>query len=310
MPGSIVGSPIELARTYEREIGGRPIARRRWAVNLSDDTLTNDGPPGTASIITACVGNSANWGTAHPDLTWLGLRKATFSERFEDDPYKVEVVAEYGLLTSQELLHPTSRNNVWSFESQAGEVAALFYYHGSGQGNRRPLTNTAYDYFPGLTRDESVVLIKIQKNFQYLNTTSVNAMNWLAVQNFVNSATYTSIGAGVHTLKVTGVDVQYTTEEWNGQEVSYWAATATLAYRQSTHNLLLPDVGFNYIDQTSGQKRRAMVFDFQNSEWVATANPVGLNGTNGGQTFGIPGVLERRVNPEADLQPVFGNPPS
>lgn len=309
MPGTIV-SARELARTFEREINGQPIARRRWAVNLSDDTLTNDGPPGIAAIVTQCVGNSANWGTAHPDLGWLKLRKATFSERFEDDPYKIEVTAEYGLLTAQEILHPTSRNNVWSFESQAGEVAALFYYHGLGQGDRRPLTNTAYDYFPGMTRDESVVLIKIQKNFAFLNSTSINAMNWLAVQNFVNSAEYTSIGAAIHTLKVTGVDVQYTTEEWNGAEISYWAATATLAYRQSTHNLLLPDVGFNYIDSGTGQKRRAMVFDFQNNEWVATANPVGLNGTNGGQTFGIPGVLERRVNPEADLVPVFGTPPS
>lgn len=299
MPGTIV-SAKELARTFEREIGGRPIARRRWAVLLSDNTLSAGGPPGTQSLIEECIpGSWSSWDIAHPDLAFLRLRKITINERFEDDPYKVEVVAEYGLLTAEEVLHPTSRTAVWSFEAQPGEVPALFYYDGSTQ---RPLTNSAYDYFPGLTTEESLVRIKIQKNFSTLAT---GPLSWLAAQNHVNSSTY--LGCAAHTIKVAAVEVQYTTEEFGGAQVSFWAATASLVYRQSSHNLLLPDVGFNYLD--GGQKRRAMVFDFQNNEWVASANPVGLNGS-GGQTLGVPAILTRRVNPEANLAGVFGSPPS
>lgn len=295
MPGTIV-SVRELGRTFEHEVSGKPVARRRWAVNLSDNTLTLGGPPPAVDMAVACIG-SGNWGTQHPDLTFLGLRKVSVSERFEDDPYKVEVIAEYGLLTAEDILHPTSRQAVWSFESQPGEVPALFYYDGTTQ---KPLTNSAFDYFPGLTTEETLNRIKIQKNFASLGA---GTLTWLQAQGFVNSGQY--IGCDPHTLKVASVEATYTTSEFQGQSVSYWNTTATLLYRQSTHNLLLPDVGWNYID--GGQKRRAMVFDFQNNEWVASANPVGLNGA-GGLTFGAPAILTRRVHPEVSFS-IFGNPP-
>lgn len=305
MPGTIVGTPKELGRTFEREIGGRPIARRRWAVNLSDNTLTNGGPPTSQTLIEACIpGSWTSWVIAHPDLSFLYLRKVALNERFEDDPYKVEVIAEYGLITADEVLHPTSRAAEWSFESQPGEVAALFYYDGA---TRRPLTNSAYDYFPGLTTEESLVRIKIKKNFL---TLSAGPFAWIQLQGFVNSNTY--IGCEPHTLKVAGVESAFTISEFAGQAVSYYETTATLLYRQSSHNLFLPDVGFNYIDPATNEKRRAMVFDFQNNEWVASANPVGLDG-NGGQTFGAPAIVGgsggRRIHPEASFS-VFGTPPS
>jgi len=52
-----------------------------------------------------------------------------------------------------------------------------------------------------------------------------------------------------------------------------------------------------------------MVFDFQNGEWVASANPVALDG-NGNQATGRPAILARRVNPEADFTALFGTPPT
>lgn len=302
MAGTIVNVK-ELARTYEREINGRPIARRRWAVNLSDNTLTSGGPPAIITLAEACVpGSGSSWVIPHPDLSFLYTRKFTISERFEDDPYKVEVVVEYGMLTAEEVLHPTSRAAEWSFESQPGEVPALFYYDGA---TRRPLTNSAYDYFPGLTTEESLVRVKIKKNFL---TLSAGPFAWIQLQGFVNSNTY--IGCAPHTLKVAGVESAFTISEFAGQAVSYYETTATLLYRQSSHNLFLPDVGFNYIE--GGEKRRAMVFDFRNNEWVASANPVGLDG-NGGQTFGAPAIVGgsggRRIHPEASFS-VFGTPPS
>lgn len=312
MPGTIVSSK-ELARTLESELGGEPVARRRFAVNLSDNTLTAGGPPTPAAMVQHCLSspNTNFFGLAHPDAPILRLRKLSVSERFEDDPYKAEVILEYGILDPDTYLTPSQRPAKWSFESRPGEVAALWYYEGNGNNNRQPLTNSAYDYFPGLTREETTVNIKITKNLFRLRAASQidvtpNVLDWVSKQGFVNSTTYDSLGAGVHTLKVVGVDAVYTSEEWNGQQLSYYETTATLQFRESTHNLLLPDVGFNYLD--GGQRRRAMVFDFQNSEWVATANPVGLDG-NGGQTFGAPATLTRRTNPETDLEAVFGEAP-
>ena len=304
MPGTII-STKELARTFEREISGKPIARRRWSVNLSDNTLTNGGPPSTQSLIEECVpGSWSSWDQEHPDLTFLKLRKVTLNERFEDDPYKVEVIAEYGLLTSDELLHPTSRAAEWAFESQPGEIAALFYYDGN---TKKPLTNSANDYFQGLTTEEPTVRIRIKRNFLTLGETP-GPLEWLGAQGYVNNATY--LGCAAHTLKVAAVEVNYASSEWAGALVQYYETTASLVYRQSTHNLLLPDVGLNYLE--NGQKRRAMVFDFQNGEWVASPGPVGLNG-NGAQTLGAPAILGNgnglRVNPETSFA-IFGTPPA
>jgi len=292
MPGTIVATK-ELARVFENEVGSTGgVARRRWVCMLSDDTLTAGGPPDITTIMSATAGNS--FGAYHPVHTTLRLRKVSVNERFDDNPYALEVTGEYGLVTADELLAPTSRASVWSFESRPGQVPALFYYDGSTQ---YPLTNSAYDYFPGLTTDESLVQIKVQKNFSAVPST------WLSLQNYVNSSAF--LGCAADTVKVAGVDVQYVSEEHNNTLQRYYATTATLAYRQSGHNLLLPDIGFNFI--AGGEKRRAMVFDFQNSEWVPSPNPVGLDG-GGGLTLGTPAILTRRVNPRGNFA-TFGTPP-
>jgi hypothetical protein len=52
-----------------------------------------------------------------------------------------------------------------------------------------------------------------------------------------------------------------------------------------------------------------MVFDEKNAEWVASASPIGLNGS-GNQTFGQPAILYRRVNPAMDFTSLLGLPPT
>jgi len=299
MPGTIVATR-ELARTFENEIGSAGgTARRRWVCSLSDDTLQNsNGPPDIATITTATTGTS--WGAYHPVHTLLRLRKLSVNERFEDDPYKIEVIGEYGLVTSDELLTPTARAAVWSFESQPGEIPALAYYDANAQfPPDKPLTNSAFDFFPGLTTEESMVRIKVQQNFStYPNL-------WLGAQNHLNNALF--LGCGIDTVKVAAVEATYTTEEFNNTLVSYYASTASLLYRQSSHNLLIPDVGFNFID--GGQKRRGMVFDNENAEWVPSPNPIALNGSGAQNLTGEPAILTRRVNPRANFTTLFGSPP-
>jgi hypothetical protein len=299
-------SSKELARTYEREVGKPAIVKRRFVVVLSDDTLTTTRPDET-EIIAAALGVPVVdgfvqlFGLSYPSLPAWKSRKVYINEGFEGSPYHVEVAVEYGVVLPNELLSPVDRAVVWNFEASAGDYPALFHYgeSGAGNGTKNPLTNSAYDYFPGLMTQESLVRATVQKNFAALPS------SWFAVNNFVNSDTY--LGCGPGTLRVAGITANRVTEVYGASEVSYWSATATIVFRQSGHQLQLPDVGWNFLD--GGQKRRAMVFDFNNSEWIASPNPVGLNGS-GAQTGGQPAILQRRVNPEAAFLAVFGTAPT
>lgn len=283
----------ELARTYENEIGSPPRAVRRFACTLSDNTLQGN-PPTEAALLAQC--GLGTFGVAHPDMDVFKLRKVSINELFSDSPYHVEVIAEYGNVTPNELLAPTSRTAEWSFESQPSQVPALFYFDGT---TRKALTNSAFDYFEGLTTEESMVRATMRKNYSAFPTSQMTATNAL------NDAEY--FGGAMHSWKVAGVNSTYTIEAFNGVSYSYWSTQCELMFRQTGWVLQIPDIGWNYL--SGGVKRRAMVFDYENGEWVASANPVGLNGS-GSQTNGQPAILERRVNPEADFSTLFGTPPS
>jgi hypothetical protein len=283
----------ELGRTFEQEIKRFPIARRRWVCVLSDDTTV--GNPTSESTVLAATSGAA-WGTSHPTFPDFRLRKVSMNEGFEGSPYHVEVIAEYGTITDEDAMHPTSRPAVWGAEARQGQVPALFFYD---NGVPYPLTNSAFDYFPGLTTDESMVSIKVTKNFGGWPN------SWFGVMNHVNSSSY--FGGPPGTIKVASVNVSYEMEEWGGSVVKFYKATAELMYRQSGWALQLPDVGWNFI--AGGQKRRAMVFDFENSEWVPSPNPIGLDGSGGPSPTGYPEILIRPVNPEANLSSIFGSTP-
>ena len=286
----------ELARTFEAELGVPEKAVRRWALVLSDNTLS--GAALTESTVISTLG-LGTYGTSHPTWSHLGLRRVTITERFGDSPYHVEAVAEYGFLTSDEVLGPTSRATDWVFEATQGQVPALFYYEGSGNGDKRALTNSANDYYEGLVADESMIKITWKRNIWPFPNTQFQ------MNNFVNSDSFLGCAAG--TVKCIGVNADYTREFFGNVTYQYYACEVQFQYRQSGWALQLPDVGWNYID--GGEKRRAMVFDFRNSEWVASANPIALDG-NGGIGYGAPPIKTRRVNPETAFTPTFGSPPT
>jgi hypothetical protein len=284
----------ELARTIEGEIGTNSVLTRRFVVTLSDDTL--GGNPTDESTLLTALGLQT-WGAAHPLSAGFQLRKVRLVEGYDGSPYHVEAIAEYTVLKPNDLLAPTARAAEWKFETVGGqEVAALSYYDGS---TRRALTNSAYDFFQGLTVEESSVKATVTKN------TEAFPSGVFAANNCVNSASY--LGCDTHTLKVTGITTEKIYESYNNTNYAYWRWTASMTYRSTGWNLQLPDVGYNFI--SGGQKRRAMVFDFQNAEWVASPNPVGLDGS-GGQTLGAPAILVRRIYPEANFSSLFGAVPT
>jgi hypothetical protein len=301
-------SVVELPRQFEQEIGQAAIARRQFVANLSDDNL------GTSTTnerdMIGIVSPTMLWGVAHPTFSSLKLRKVSVQENYEGDPYKALVVGEYGIVKDEELVYPVDRPSQWSAEAGSQEVPVLYYYSGTGNATRLPLTNSAYDYYQGLTAAEAVVRFRVVKNYgppsgslnplnQYFPYTQLNAINHL------NNGAYG--GALIHTWKCAAVSVSVVYEDFGGVLAKYWATTSELLYRQTGWNLQLPDVGFNFLD--GGQKRRAMVFDFENGEWVASPNPVGLNGS-GAQTGGAPAILERRILPDANFTTIFGAVPS
>jgi hypothetical protein len=292
-----VVSTKELARTFEREVG-RPAVVKRRIVCVLDDNTTNNAPTTETALLAAALNITETqavegpvFGLPHPTATGWKLRKFFINEGYEGSPYHVEVVLEYGTVLSSELVSPLNRGPVVSFEASNAEVPALFYFGGQGMA---PLTNSAGDFFPGLTTQEGIVRISIQRNF------SGYPSAWLGANNCVNSDAF--LGCAQHTLRVSGVSATYKQEVFGGTEVGYFDSTATLLFRQTGHNLLLPDVGFNYIE--GAQKRRALVFDFENAQWLPSPNPIALDGS-GGLSSGQPEILERRVSPEVSFSWLF-----
>jgi hypothetical protein len=291
-----VVSAIELARTVEEGIGEAPRAIRRFAVVLTDDTLANN-PPTETDITTLCV--SGGYGTAHPTMSAYSLRKFTINERFNDSPYHVEVIAEYGITDPEEILIPYNRAAVWTFEGQPSQIAALRYYEGSGNADPRSLVNSANDYLQGLVADESMITATIKKNYLAFPSSQIAAIN------SVSDGSY--LGAAIYSWKMSGGNVTQATEVVASTKYKFWAAEWKLQYRQTGWVLLVPDVGWNFL--IGGEKRRCMVFDEKNAEWVASPTPMPLS-SGQQQASGRPDILNRRVNPSADFTTLFGTPPS
>lgn len=290
-----IESSRELARTTEGEVGVATKATRTFVLTLADSTL--EGSPPTETEIMSEL-SLDNWGAPHPSLTFLGLRKFSITERHSDSPYHVQVVAEYGLVTANELLAPTSRTAEWTFAAEPAQVPAFYYF--DDDDTQRPLVNSCNDYYEGLTTEEQMVRATIKKNYANFPAQQMRATNQ------INSGTY--FGCPAHSWKVAGVNASYTIEAYNNVKYTYWATTCELLYRESKWNLRIPDVGYNFIDADSGEKRRAMVFDFENGEWVASPNPVALDG-DGAQSDDFPYIHDFRVHAEADFSSLFGTPP-
>lgn len=298
-----IQSVNELARTFENELGGTPRAVRTWVVTLTNDTLANNPSTIFEVLSHPSIALSGGWDNQHPDIANPAVinRKISVTERFGDSPYHVQVVAEYGAHRASELLSPTSRDAEWSFESQPSEVPALYYWDGN---TRRPLVNSANDFYEGLTTLEQLVRATIRKNYSDFDAEN-GPRDLISATNKINSGLF--LGSNAHTWKVAGVSTSYVSELTGNVEHQYWATTSEIQFRQSGWNLQLPDVGWNFL--AGGQKRRAMVFDFENAEWVASPSPVALNGS-GGQSSGFPAILERRVYEEANFPELFGSPPT
>lgn len=211
-----------------------------------------------------------------------------------------EITATYTIPDEEDPdAHPLAKPDTWTFQTQGSAISALYYYDGN---TKKPLVNSAGDYIKGLQLDEAQTKVIIKGN-----RANFPAAIATAITNCVNDGAF--LGAGSDQWKCMGIGGALKYDTVNQQIVKYWEVTVELMYRQTGWNLLIPDVGFNFI--ADGQKRRAMVFDDENKEWVASAEPVALNG-NGGLVApgGQPAILDRRVYRRVNFGSYFGSPPS
>jgi hypothetical protein len=186
---------------------------------------------------------------------------------------------------------------MWGFSTGGAAVPALFYFDGN---TKKPLVNSAKDWFEGLTTEEGECRASITGNRANFPLATA-----VAVTNCVNAGTY--LGAPAGRWKCTGISGQQQIEMVNDAEVRYWSISTELAYRQTGWTLFLPDVGYNYLE--GGEKKRAYVIDPDSSEKVACVNPVALNSDGTLKSAGtLPDILERRVNREVDFSYYFGTP--
>jgi len=286
----------ELARTATHRIGESPQFERRWVVTLNN-------PDTTATLAVAAVG--ATHGSSHPEVAHAKLNEVAVNEQYEGNRYWMEVVAQYAIPAESErdiALLPWFRPAIWKFVTQGVAVPALFYYDGEGSDDedREPLTNSAGDFFEGLLADEAQQKVTIQVNKQTFPSDIA-----AAVTNCVNDAAY--LGFARDCVKVQGISGEQVSEDIAGQEVRYWKVTAELLARQTGWNLLLPDVGFNFID--NGVRKRAFVSGPDGD--VASANPIALDGSGGKKTDGeLPAILTRRVYRRITMSDWFGTPPT
>ena len=298
---AIIAHREVLPRTFSHKFGESPTAERKFVV-------TTDAPEAHQTLLNT-VG--IFHGSMHPEFSYLLCTEGSVTEpdrQHAEITYRYEV-PQVGSQDSQP--NPLARKDVWSFSTGGAGVPALVYYHGSGNSNRKALINSAGDFFESAMTEEAELRCSISGN-RSVFPVAVAAQ----VTNCVNSDGF--MGAAVHQWKCQGISGQQQVEVVSGVEIKYWSVTVELAYRQSGWNLLLPNVGWNYISGAGtslAEKRRCYVIDDATKEKVASANVMALNDDGSIRLntdwtgSGAPTILNRRVHREIAFTPYFGTPP-
>lgn len=284
-----------IPRAASHRFGESPNADIKYVVTV-------DEPTPTQTIINAI---GIFHGASHPEFGYLRCLDISANE---SDRHHVEVTYRYEVPKQENVdPNPLARPDIWTFATGGAAVPALYYYAGDSIA---PLVNSAGDLFEGLTTTESELRATITGNrptFDYALAANVT--------NCLNNAPY--LGGPAYTWLCTGITGQQQVEVVNNNEIRYWTFTTELVYRQSTHLLFLPDVGFNFIaknkdedDATEdgaaqnsddpkiegkspqtgvtllqgkkartagGVKKRAWVIDPETKEKIPSANVVALN---------------------------------
>jgi len=313
-----------LPRTFRHRFGDPPQAERKFTVSL------------TAPVANQQILDSVGifFGALHPEYPYLRCVEGNVTET---DRHYAEVTYRYELPPrgSQQFdPNPLARPDVWSFSTGGAMIPATFCYAGPNNVVV-PLTNTAGEFIEGLTRPEAEVRVTISGNrptFDYVLASQIT--------NCINGLPY--LGGGPYTWMCSGISGSPQSEVVNDVEITYWTFTTELIFRESTHLLFIPNVGFHKLTgasaepdagddapegkpaasgtsvvgtslprtSASGIKRlRATVKDDEDNDIPCTA-PVPLDTTGDQKADGLaPDILVRRVHRVINFAQFFGVPP-
>lgn len=268
---AVLGHREILPRTYEHKLGGNPTATRVFVATVDEPTAS--------SAVIGAIGISH--GSGHPDHSGLTCDGYSVDET---DRHHVTVTYTYGVQENEgddpnNSNPPWLRPDAWTFSTSNASVACTEYYPSdlpNGQRNvSHPLVNTAGDAILGVSKAESELKITISGARETLNL-----RDFKKYVNTINSTTWA--GFPPHTVQLVGLSGQPDAIEWEGDVVRFWRVNIELVYRSSTHNIFLPNVGWNVIsDDGSGtrKKQRAWTYIYENGteEKVPTPHPVALS---------------------------------
>lgn len=273
-----------MPRAFSHRFGEAPSAERKFVVTVDEPT--------SHQTIIGAIGIVHR--SPHPEYPFLWMLDGQVNE---SDRHHAEVVYRYELPKQDEPdENPLARPDVWSFSTGGVAVPALFYYEANAI---KPLVNTAGEVFEGLTTEASELRATINGN-----RATFPVFAAAAVTNCVNKDVY--LGCNPHTWKCAGIGGQQQTELVDGFPLRYWSVSVELVCRPSGWPLLIPNVGWNY--REGNVLKRAFVLDNeQPPNQVPSAAPVPLN-QDGSIRNGRPDILSRRVNPEVNFAPFFGEP--
>jgi hypothetical protein len=280
-----------MPRTFQQRFGESPTAERKFVVTL-------DEPTPTQTIISA-VG--ILFGALHPEYPYLRMLDGSINET---DRQHAEVTYRYELPQQQDLdPNPLARPDVWSFSIGGAQVPALFYFHGNGNDDVRPLVTAAGDFIEGLTATEAEVRASISSNRPTFDL--VLASN---IANGINGSAY--LGGPPFTWQCAGISGNQAAEVVNDVEIRYWQISVELVFRRSGWVMQIPHVGWHFIE--GNKKRRVWAWNEDGSEKIDAAAPQPLT-ENGGLKYpgadGVPDQLLRRTFPVIDFSQYFGTPP-
>lgn len=229
-----------LPRTYDHKLGGSPTATRNFVATLDEPTAHND--------ILAAVG--IELGALHPEHIVLTCDSISIDET---DRHHATVSCTYALPEIDDPDQPPwLEADQWTFSTSSGSIACTYHYPFADDNQRtHDLTNAAEDFITGITRPETELKITISGARQFVSLPNLNR-----IANTINKAEW--LGFPKHTVLCSGVGATPAKLEFQGQVLNYWQIHVELIYRPSSHDLFLPNVGWNVI--VNGKKERAWTY--------------------------------------------------
>lgn len=256
-----------IPRTYEHKLGGSPTAGRVFMATLDEPT--------SAQIVIDAVG--IQLGSPHPEHGSLVCDSISVDE---PDRHHATVTYSYGIPEeeSNDPQNPDSppweKADKWTFSTSNVNVACKQYFPNDNPPNdinrQNPLVNTAGDAIFGQSRAESEIKITISASRQTFDL--IDIKKYL---NGINSKAW--LGFPKHTVQFVGMSASEDKLEYQGQVKYYWRVNVELIYRASTHNLFLPNVGWNVLINGKLQRAWTYVTERGRTAKVPAPHPVALN---------------------------------